>query len=122
MQGESSGLSSPAESSRAGQRRKRPAQIAISNDEDELSPPPRVNGHANGKKRRSDVTELQVDNSDLDDLISEAQGTPLREVASGDEAGDEELEEQLVDVEGELEEGDRGRVGFRPEYQRGADG
>ncbi|GFZ45363.1 hypothetical protein JCM24511_03089 [Saitozyma sp. JCM 24511] len=122
MQGESSGLSSPAESSRARQRRKRPAQIAISDDEDELSPPPRVNGHANGKKRRSDVTELQVDNSDLDDLISEAQGTPLREVASGDEAGDEELEEQLVDVEGELEEGDRGRVGFRPEYQRGADG
>jgi hypothetical protein len=120
MEGESS--TSPAESSRAGQRRKRPAQVAISDDEDELTPPPRVNGQANGKKRRSDAIELEVDGSDLDDLTSEAGATPLREVASEDEVGDEELEEQLVDVEGEVEEGDRGRVGFRPEYQRGADG
>lgn len=105
-----------AEGSHAASRRKRPSQVALSEDEDsESGSAPRQGNPSNGKRRRSAAPQRNgnengapdEEEDDLTDLDEGVNGT-----GAGDGSEDADRAAAVADAAGS----------FKPEYQRGSDG
>lgn len=108
-----------AEGSQAPRHRvKRPALQPESDDEDgDSSPPP----YSKGKRRRRSTSGIQ--DGDLDILVDEdtkpnTSSKAKKRAAEGHDQADQEGDSEISEHEQESAR----PIGFRPEYQRGADG
>ncbi len=110
-----------AESSQAVRRRgKRPARVGLPDDDDEEALP-----IANGRTKKRRSGPVEEDDSDLDILTDGEAGARLNgeeKVGKANGYGIHQEEDEHSELEDNEEDGPVRPIGFRPEYQRGADG